>query len=217
MFILSIEGNIGSGKSTLINALKKFHKDSPLHNKLYFLEEPVSEWMEFKDSEGKNIIEKFYDNQENYSFSFQMMAYISRLTMLKRAIKYCNENNISIIICERSLQTDKNVFCKMLHDSGKIEDINFQIYNKWFDEFISEIPTNYFIYIKTHAKIAHERVLKRDRPGENISLDYLEMCSDYHDNWLIKNGTKNSIVLNGNFLYNEIFEKTNEIINSFID
>ncbi len=214
MFILSIEGNIGSGKSTVINALKKFHKDN---NKLYFLEEPVSEWMEFKDSEGKNIIEKFYDNQENYSFSFQMMAYISRLTMLKRAIKHCNENNISIIICERSLQTDKNVFCKMLHDSGKIEDINFQIYNKWFDEFIYEIPTNYFIYIKTDAKIAHERVLKRGRPGENISLDYLEMCNDYHDNWLIKNGTKNSIVLNGNFLYNETFEKTNEIINSFIN
>ena len=211
--IVSIEGNIGSGKSTVINTLKEYYKND---DKVYFLEEPVSEWVEFKDSDGKNIIEKFYEDQEHYSFSFQMMAYISRLAMLKRAIKHCREKGIKLIICERSLQTDKNVFCKMLHDSGKIEDINFQIYNKWFSEFITEIPLIYFVYIKTEPKIAHERVLKRNRKGENISVEYLEMCSMYHDNWLIKDGTRNCIVINGNEVSNRTFEKTNEIVSSFI-
>jgi deoxyadenosine/deoxycytidine kinase len=209
----SIEGNIGSGKSTVINTLKEYYKNS---DKVYFLEEPVSEWVEFKDSDGKNIIEKFYEDQEHYSFSFQMMAYISRLAMLKRAIKHCKENGIKLIICERSLQTDKNVFCKMLHDSGKIEDINFQIYNKWFDEFISDMPLIYYVYIKTDPKIAYERVLKRNRKGENISVEYLEMCSAYHDNWLIENCVRNCIVLNGNDVSSAIFEKTNEIVCSFI-
>ena len=83
------------------------------------MEEPVLEWVEIKDTNGKNIIENFYENQEHYSFSFQMMAYISRLAMLKRAIKHCKEKGIKLIIFERSLQTDKNVFCKMLYDSGK--------------------------------------------------------------------------------------------------
>jgi deoxyadenosine/deoxycytidine kinase len=219
--IVSIEGNIGSGKSTVINTLKEYYKNN---NNVYFLEEPVSEWVEIKDSDGKNIIEKFYENQEHYSFSFQMMAYISRLAMLKRAIKHCKEKGIKLIICERSLQTDKNVFCKMLYDSGKIEDINFQIYNKWFSEFITEIPLIYFVYIKTEPKIAHERVLKRNRKGENISVEYLEMCSKYHDNWLVKNGTNNCvnsnidncIVINGNEVSSTTFEKTNEIINKFI-
>lgn len=137
--------------------------------------------------------------------------------MLKRAIKYCKENSIDLIICERSLQTDKNVFCKMLHDSGKIEDINFQIYNKWFSEFISEIPLIYFVYIKTEPKIAHKRVLKRNRKGENISVEYLEMCSMYHDNWLVNsNGTRNCIVINGNEVSSRTFEKTDEIVSSFI-
>ena len=223
--ILSIEGNIGSGKSTVINTLKEYYKSSDKSSdKVYFLEEPVSEWVEIKDSDGKNIIEKFYENQEHYSFSFQMMAYISRLAMLKRAIKHCKEKGIKLIICERSLQTDKNVFCKMLHDSGKIEDINFQIYNKWFSDFITEIPLIYFVYIKTEPKIAYERVLKRNRKGENISVEYLEMCSMYHDNWLVKNGTnngvknvtRNCIVINGNDVSSITFEKTNEIISSFI-
>ena len=216
--IVSIEGNIGSGKSTVINTLKEYYKSNDKNNdKVYFLEEPVSEWVEIKDSYGKNIIEKFYENQEHYSFSFQIMAYISRLAMLKRAIKHCKENEIKLIICERSLQTDKNVFCKMLHDSGKIEDINFQIYNKWFSEFISEIPLIYFVYIKTEPKIAHERVLKRNRKGENISVEYLEMCSMYHDNWLIENGTHNCIVINGNEVSSITFEKTNEIVSNFIN
>jgi deoxyadenosine/deoxycytidine kinase len=219
--ILSIEGNIGSGKSTVINTLKEYYKSSDKSSdKVYFLEEPVSEWVEIKDSDGKNIIEKFYEDQEHYSFSFQMMAYISRLAMLKRAIKHCKENGIKLIICERSLQTDKNVFCKMLHDSGKIEDINFQIYNKWFSEFISDMPLIYFVYIQTDAKIAYERVLKRNRKGENISVEYLEMCSVYHDNWLIENcvnsNLDNCIVLNGNDVSSATFEKTNEIINKFI-
>lgn len=223
--IISIEGNIGSGKSTVINNLKEYYKSSDKNNnKVYFLEEPVSEWVEIKDSDGKNIIEKFYEDQEHYSFSFQMMAYISRLTMLKRAIKHCKEKGIKLIICERSLQTDKNVFCKMLHDSGKIEDINFQIYNKWFSEFISDMPLIYYVYIKTDPKIAYERVLKRNRKGENISVEYLEMCSMYHDNWLVNgnvnsnvnNMTRNCIVLNGNDVSGAIFEKTNEILSSFI-
>ena len=223
--IISIEGNIGSGKSTVINNLKEYYKSSDKNNnKVYFLEEPVSEWVEIKDSDGKNIIEKFYEDQEHYSFSFQMMAYISRLAMLKRAIKHCKEKGIKLIICERSLQTDKNVFCKMLHDSGKIEDINFQIYNKWFSEFISDMPLIYYVYIKTEPKIAYERVLKRNRKGENISVEYLEMCSMYHDNWLVNgnvnsnvnNMTRNCIVLNGNDVSGAIFEKTNEILSSFI-
>ena len=212
--ILSIEGNIGSGKSTVINTLKEYYKNN---HKVYFLEEPVSEWVEIKDSDGKNIIEKFYEDQEHYSFSFQMMAYISRLAMLKRAIKHCKEKGIKLIICERSLQTDKNVFCKMLHDSGKIENINFQIYNKWFSEFITEFPLIYFVYIKTEPKIAHERVLKRNRKGENISVEYLEMCSMYHDNWLIENCIRNCIVINGNDVSSTTFEKTNEIVSSFIN
>jgi len=219
--IISIEGNIGSGKSTVVNSLKEYYtgksdesnesNESNGSNDIYFLEEPVSEWVQIQDSSGKNIIEKFYENQERYSFSFQMMAYISRLAMLKRAIKECEEKGIHIIICERSLQTDKNVFCKMLYDSNKIEQVEFQIYNKWFTEFISEIPPIHFLYIQTEPKIAYERVLKRNRKGESIALEYLEMCSKYHDNWLNDNG---NVIINGNENYDKVLMEVKHFTNS---
>ena len=80
--IYSIEGNIGSGKSTLIDILRKENK---LKNVVY-LEEPVKVWETITNKEGVTILEKFYKNQEKYSFSFQMMAYISRLSELKKKI-----------------------------------------------------------------------------------------------------------------------------------
>lgn len=206
LHIISIEGNIGSGKSTVVNALKESYKES---NEIYFLEEPVSEWENIKDSSNINIIEKFYANQEKYSFAFQMMAYISRLAMLKRAIKECKEKNYKIIVCERSLQTDKYVFCKMLYDSNKIESVEYQIYFKWFDEFINDFPNITFIYIKTTPDIAHQRVLERNRKGETIHLDYLKMCSDYHDTWLNK---PDNNIIDGNDTKNNIYNTISNII-----
>lgn len=208
--IISIEGNIGSGKSTLISSLKNMNKNS---NNFYFLQEPVDEWTEIKDIEGVNIIEKFYLNQKRYSFAFQMMAYISRLTILKRAIEHCKNNGIKVIICERSLNTDKNVFCKMLYDSGKIESVEYQIYLKWFKEFIKDIPPMTYVYIKTVPQVALDRVLKRNRQGETIDLEYLTMCNNYHDMWL---NTRNCFIIDGNYASNVTYEKVIEIVESFI-
>ena len=110
-----------------------------------------------------------------------MMAYISRLALLKRVIK---ENPNAILITERSVFTDKEVFAKMLYDEGKIEEVNYQIYLKWFDEFIEDIPITGLIYINTTPEKSKERVNIRARPGENIPLEYLKQCHNYHTKWI---------------------------------
>ena len=84
--IFSIEGNIGSGKSTLVKILKE-QLFTANGKKIIFLQEPVDEWESIKDESGESILEKFYSNQQKYAFSFQMMAYISRISLLKNTIK----------------------------------------------------------------------------------------------------------------------------------
>ena len=111
--VISIEGNIGSGKSTLLSHLKQSLSAENVPQ-IIFLQEPVDEWENIKDEQGNTMIQKFYGDQTKYSFSFQMMAYISRLALLKKSIE---ENPSAIIITERSLFTDKFVFAKMLYDS----------------------------------------------------------------------------------------------------
>ena len=124
MKIFSIEGNIGSGKSTLINNLKKNNLN------LIYLPEPVDLWNEIKDSNGVTIIEKYYQDQKRYAFPFQMMAYISRVSQIRQKF----EDN-AIILTERCVFTDREIFAKMLYDDKKIEEIEYAIYLRWFDEF----------------------------------------------------------------------------------
>lgn len=87
--IISLEGNIGSGKSTFYNYIKEHfsrYYDRPEGKCIYFVEEPVDDWEDIKDAEG-NLIENFYKFPEKYSFCFQMTAYISRLAKLKKVLK----------------------------------------------------------------------------------------------------------------------------------
>lgn len=174
--IISIDGNIGSGKSTLLTNLKEHYKH---HLNVAFVDEPVTEWQTIVDpNDGNNMIEKFYKDKEKYAFPFQMMAYISRLALLKEA---CETNENTIIICERCLLSDKHIFAQMLYDDGQIEEINYQIYKKWFDTFARDYPIDKFIYVDTEPTICYERVGKRSRTGESeIPLEYLQNCQKYH-------------------------------------
>jgi len=223
--IVSIEGNIGSGKSTLLANLRNYYKNEA---NIVFLKEPVDEWEKIKDENGITILEKFYSDQEKYSFPFQMMAYVSRLKVLRDALKNIREkessNKKTIIITERSLYTDKMVFAKMLYDSGKIEHVTYQIYLNWFDTFSEEFPVHKVVYVKTCPEKCHLRIMKRARDGEsNIPLDYLNSCNSYHNNMLDNSSNEcvcnEQLILDGNI---DIYENETQLdkwireINDFI-
>ena len=124
-----------------------------------------------------------------------MMAYISRLSLLRKTIR---ENPDCHIVTERSIFTDRNVFAKMLYDDDKIEEVEYQIYLKWFDEFAKETKIDGIIYVHTSPDVCYNRIKKRSRTGEeSIPLEYLKKCHDYHDNWILNN-EENIQIIDGN-------------------
>ena len=183
--VFCIEGNIGAGKTTFINSLVSYFETQSIT--VHILEEPVAIWQSIKDINNKDILSHFYQDQKKWAFSFQMMAYISRLALLKNAItEYPN----SVIITERSVFSDKHVFAKLLYDDNMINEIDYQIYNKWFDCFLDDIPILGIIYLKCSPMVANERIIKRNREGETIPVEYLVKCNRYHDEWLNSIETK---------------------------
>jgi deoxyadenosine/deoxycytidine kinase len=217
--ILSIEGNIGGGKSTLLEFLKKYYDN---YYTVLFVDEPVKTWEKIIDADGNSMLKKFYADQKKYAFPFQMMAYISRLKMLRDIIKSVSlePDKYFIIITERSLYTDKYVFAKMLHDQGQIEDVCYQIYLSWFDEFAKDYPIAHTVYVKTEPKICYDRIHLRAREGEEIiPLIYLEECHKYHEEFMKEIKSK-KLVLDGNidiFKNEEILDEWLEQINIFIE
>ena len=116
LIIVSIEGNIGSGKSTLLDNLRETYKNDA---NIVFLKEPVDEWEKIKDENGITILEKFYSDQIKYSFSFQMMAYVSRLKVLRDELK-----NIQF---SENKKTIKDAISKFIHFVGDKIDLKKQV------------------------------------------------------------------------------------------
>jgi len=146
-----------------------------------FLDEPVALWNQVCDKDGVNILTNLYKDIRANAFKFQMMAYISRLALLRKAVK---NSRIKLIITERSVETDRNVFAKMLYDTGDISHDEFQIYTLWFDEFLTDVPLSGIVYIHASPDVCIERIGKRARAGESISLEYIERCHQYHEDWI---------------------------------
>jgi len=179
--IISIEGNIGAGKTTILDKLQERLSNN---TNVIFLREPVDIWESISSIEtGKNILQSFYGNPEKYAFTFQVMAYSTRLSNLRDAIR--KNPNCSIIICERSLCADKEIFAQMLYDDGIMDDIQYQVYNQFYNEYAHEYKLDSVIHIDADATVCYNRVQSRNRAGESaIELEYLQKCNKYHEKWL---------------------------------
>ena len=200
MLIVSIEGNIGSGKSTLISKMQ--HELTHVGNTpVVYIDEPVRVWNTIMDKHGNNIIKKYYEDQKKYAFQFQMMAYITRITELRKAMEKYNGD--CIIITERSIETDKEVFAKMLYEKEILDNISYTIYLKWFEELSRGLKVDQLVYLKTEPETSLKRVIKRNRPGEVISLEYLQNCHERHERWLQKRD--GVLLLNGERDIDETF------------
>ena len=157
--IISVEGNIGTGKSTFLRIIRDKYKDS----NIIFLDEPLNKWLELKDTDGENILEKFYKNQERWSYSFQMNAFITRIQQLEEAL---DSTNLPII-CERTVETDRYCFAQHLYESDKIGELEWKLYNHWFDFFSHMTKIDSVIYLKTNPDICFDRIQQRNRKGED--------------------------------------------------
>lgn len=187
--IISVDGNIGAGKSTIISQLKTVFKDMP---NVHFIHEPVDTvWNRVTDESGETLLSNFYKNPTEYAFTFQIMAYISRLSILSQAVKNLSYD---IIITERCLETDRNVFEKMLHDQGIISKMEHTVYNMWFDEFYRDVRCSAFVYVQASVDTCMQRIRLRSRDGETISRDYIARCAEYHENWIMNDGRRRLVV-----------------------
>lgn len=191
--IVSVEGNIGAGKTTILHHLEKYYQRTG-DNSVIFVREPVDEWEQIRDSSNDTILSKFYCDPAKYAFPFQIMAYATRLSVIRRAIR---ENpGCRVLVCERSLEADKHIFANMLHRDGLIDSVNYQIYCKFFGEYAEDFNLDRVVYIDADADVCFRRICRRSREGEsNIELAYLEKCGKYHREWLVENKDKNAMQL----------------------
>ena len=121
--VLIVEGNIGTGKTTF---LKLFEK----HKHIEVIYEPVDVWTKFKDTDGKNILEKFYSDFKRWAYTMQSFAFKTRLeSQSKPQIK-------TLRIIERSVFTDYFVFAHNCYLTDLMTKLEWLIYKSWFKSLL---------------------------------------------------------------------------------
>ena len=179
--IISLDGNVGGGKSYL---LKQIRKRFPAFK---IVDEPVGQWTELTNEHGENMLELFYKDKKRWGYTFQTCALLTRQknmqTMIDQLDKTSDETYI--IITERSILTDKYIFADMLHHTGFMSDLEWNLYNKLFDALSQQHQVDGVIYVSTSALTSKDRIQMRGRPEEEtISIDYLNDLDKQHEKWL---------------------------------
>ncbi len=186
-----IEGNIGSGKSTLCRMLEVFY-----NGEAEVIYEPVDEWKSVQNNEdGKNLLQCYYEEQNRWGFSFQLYGLLTRFHDTMK------EQQKELRFVERSIFSYKNVFARFLYENKKMNSLEWKMYEQWFDwlskdSFEVENKPNGFIYLRANPETSYQRMLKRERNEEKcVPIEYLESVNKYHDDWLSEQSLESDILI----------------------
>lgn len=199
-----VEGNIGCGKTTLLDKLEE-------NNNFEVIREPVDLWLQIKGSDDKNLLQQFYEEPDRYAYLFQTMVFKTRLESLD------NHQIKPFRFSERSIWTDRHVFGKSCINSKKMNDLETNSYKFWFDWLEKKFfkKPDGIIYLRTDPEKCLDRIHERGRYEEStVSLKYLNEIHDYHEEWLC-NCTQTPILIidnNNNNDWNNVLNKVNQFI-----
>lgn len=158
---ISIEGNIGTGKSRLLAGLRD--------NGYFTVQEPVADWQE--------MLQRFYKNKQRWALSMNLTALLSFLDVP------ANAPNGGLVVVERSPLSCLEVFARLQKNEGMMSEKEWQLFQDLHT--ITAWTPDVIIYLLSPATTCLDRVRGRARPGEeDISHDYLSKVHFAHNTML---------------------------------
>lgn len=188
---VSVEGNIGAGKSSLVARLDQ----TPLKTLVLMrtVQEPVEDW------EQSGMLARMYSGELD-PFQFQVYALATRTKSLVEAVDSLGQEALeceargeepkgALLLVERDMQGDCSLFARhyltgqQLLDYQKIHAVHCELVEsalaRW--GFRSE---DHIVAVRVPPEIAAMRVTKRDRAAEkNLSLKTLIELDALHENY----------------------------------
>ena len=88
------------------------------------------------------------------------------------------KGNRKAFFSERSVVADKEIFARLLHNQGKMDELEYNLYLNMYHSLDSLFQTprlHKFIYLRSSPQMCMRRMLKRARHEEvSIPMKYLE-------------------------------------------
>ncbi|MFC1936275.1 deoxynucleoside kinase [Chloroflexota bacterium] len=162
---VAVAGNIGVGKSTLVDKLSTRLQWEPYY-------EPVAE---------NPYLEDFYSDMKAWAFHSQVFFLTHRLRLHKELLE-----NPASVVQDRSVYEDAEVFAKNLYTSGQISDRDYATYRGLFKLLVEMLnPPDLVVYLRASVPTLLARIERRGRDFEaKISTEYLEQLNALYQSWI---------------------------------
>lgn len=164
-YFITIAGNIGAGKSTLVHLLTQRSGWSPVF-------EAVTE---------NPYLADFYADMRRWSFQSQLF-FLSRRLQQHHALL----QQTTSIIQDRSVYEDAEIFARNLYQNGHMSQRDWQCYNELYQTMAALLqPPHLVIYLRATVPTLRQRIIQRGRDYEQtISDDYLGQLNELYERWI---------------------------------
>lgn len=162
---IAVAGNIGVGKSTLVEMLCARLEWQPFY-------EPVTE---------NPYLADFYRDMNAYSFQSQIFFLTHRLRLQKDLIHYPGS-----VVQDRSIYEDAEIFARNLFLQGFLAERDYNTYHALYHTIQEFLPApNLMIYLRASVDTLTRRIDLRDRDYERrIAPEYLGNLNQLYEDWI---------------------------------
>lgn len=116
----------------------------------------------------------------------QSFVFITRFEQHHNAKQNANS---PLLMLERSVFTDRNVFGRIAIEDGLMNALERGVYNAWFEDVVATLPhliPDAFVYLRADPAVCYERLQERARSEEaGVPFSYLQRLHDAHEHWFI--------------------------------
>ncbi|KAL7631825.1 UNVERIFIED_CONTAM: hypothetical protein RMT77_017875 [Armadillidium vulgare] len=175
--VVSIEGNIGSGKSSILNTYKR----DPA---ILIYPEPLETWRNYN---GTNMLANMYNDPAKYTFPFQLLNIITT-DNIRNDIRENQSKKVrrTIAITERCPLTSVYVFIPYGVEKGFLDETQQELLNTLNERINGDnLTPDMVIYVKTDPEVAFERIRDRNREEESkMTLEFIQDLDIKHDEYV---------------------------------
>lgn len=177
MTFIAIAGNIGSGKTSLVEFLQKEYGVIPF----------------FEPNDQNPYLPSFYKDMKRWSFASQIYFLISKFKQ-HQLLHTCG----GVAVQDRTIYEDAEIFALNLHKTRKMNKRDYQTYRDLYDAIRGVLtPPDLMIYLRCGVRTVRQRIKIRGRKMEkNIPLSYIRNLHRLYEDWFQRYDLSKTLILN---------------------
>jgi len=173
---IAIAGNMGSGKSTLVEFLSRTYGVTPFY-------EPNDE---------NPYLADFYKDMKGWAFQSQLY-FLSNKFRLHQEL----DRQDGVVALDRTIFEDAEIFATALFQMRKISKRDWDTYQGFYGAILDAIqPPDLMIYLRCSMRTLRQRIRLRGREMEqDVPLPYLKRLDRLYEDWISSYAMSDVLVL----------------------